>query len=74
MNTLDENDKKLDLLEQIDKYRDEGYDIRRYCSISDDFNELRFQLALTREKKRKFHIDYIIKYIFFLLNSTKYSN
>jgi len=48
MNNLDinENDDKLNLIKQIYKYEEKGYELNRHYSISDDINELKFQLAI----------------------------
>ena len=67
MNINNENDEKLDLLKQIYKYRDEGFDIDRHWSISDDINELRYHLLLLKERKSKFLIEKELKYYELLL-------
>ena len=67
MNINDENNEKVDLMRQIDKYRDEGFDIDRHCSMSDDINEIRFQLALIKDRKSKFLIEKELKYYELLL-------
>ena len=48
MNNIDinENDDKLNLIKQIYKYEEKGYKLNRHYSISDDINELKFQLAI----------------------------
>ena len=53
MNNLDinENDKKLNLIKQIYEYNNKGYKLNKYYSISDDINELKFQLAQDNERK-----------------------
>jgi len=40
MNNLDinENDDKLNLIKQIYKYEEKGYELNRHYSISDDIN------------------------------------
>ncbi len=64
MNNLDinENDDKLNLIKQIYKYNEKGYELYRHYSISDDINELKFQLAILQDNKRKFHIEKELKY------------
>ena len=64
MNNLDinENDDKLNLIKQIYKYNEKGYKLDRHYSISDDINELKFQLAILQDNKRKFHIEKELKY------------
>ena len=48
MNNLDinENDDKLNLIKQIYKYEEKGCKLNRHYSISDDINELKFQLEI----------------------------
>ena len=67
MNINDENNEKLNLLKQIYELRNEGYEIRERCSISDDINEIRYQLSLLKERKSKFLIEKELKYYEFLL-------
>ena len=66
MNNLDidinQNDKKLNLIKQIYKYKEQGYELNRHYSISDDINELKFQLAILQDNERKFHIEKELKY------------
>ena len=53
MNNLDinENDDKLNLIKQIYKYEEKGYKLNRHYSISDDINELKFQLAILQDNE-----------------------
>jgi len=55
MNNLDtnDNDKKLNLIKQIYEYDKKGYKLYKHCSISDDINELKFQLAQLQENERQ---------------------
>ena len=64
MNNLDinENDDKLNLIKQIYKYEEKGYKLNRHYSISDDINELKFQLAILKDNERKFHIEKELKF------------
>ena len=66
MNNLDidinQNDKKLNLIKQIYKYKEQGYELNRHYSMSDDINELKFQLAILQDNERKFHIEKELKY------------
>jgi hypothetical protein len=56
------NDKKL-LLKQIFEYQEKGYNLYRKYSISDDINELEFQLGILQYNERKFQIEKRIKQI-----------
>jgi hypothetical protein len=53
MNNLDinENDDKLNLIKQIYKYEEKGIKLNRHYSISDDINELKFQLAILQDNE-----------------------
>ena len=53
MNNLDinENDDKLNFIKQIYKYEEKGYKLNRHYSISDDINELKFQLAILQDNE-----------------------
>ena len=53
MNNLDinENDDKLNLIKQIYKYQEKGIKLNRHYSISDDINELKFQLAILQDNE-----------------------
>ena len=64
MNNLDinENDDKLNLIKQIYKYEEKGYELNRHYSIYDDINELKFQLAILRNDEKKFHIEKELKF------------
>ena len=70
MNNLDinENDKKLNLIKQIYKYNNKGYKLNKYYSISDDINELKFQLALLQDNERKLHIEKELKFYELIFN------
>ena len=59
---INENDKKLNLIKQINKYNDKGYKTYKHYSMSDDINELKFQLALLQDNERKFHIEKELKF------------
>ena len=48
---INENDKKLNLIKQIYKYKEQGYELNRHYSISDDINELKFQLAILQDNE-----------------------
>jgi hypothetical protein len=63
---INENDDKLNLIKQIYKYKEKGCEINRHYSISDDINELKFQLAILQDNERKFHIEKELKSYEFL--------
>lgn len=46
MDNPDINNKKLSLIKQIYEYNNRGYNLNKHYSISDDINELKYQLAL----------------------------
>ena len=65
MNNLDninENNDKLNLIKQIYKYEKKGYTLYRHYLISDDINELKYQLVLLQDNERKFHIEKELKF------------
>ena len=69
MNNLDninENNDKLNLIKQIYKYEKKGYKLYRHYLISDDINELKYQLVLLKDNERKFHIEKELKFYEFL--------
>jgi len=63
MNNLDTNDnkEKYNLLKQIYEYKGKGYELNKNYSISDDINELKYQLEILKENKLKIHIENQLK-------------
>jgi len=65
-NNNNDNNDKLNLIKQIYKYKEKGYELNRHYSISDDINELKFQLAILQDNERKFHIEKELKFYEFM--------
>ena len=63
---MNENEEKINLIKQIYEYNLKGYSLNRQYSISDDINELKFQLALLQDNERKLHIEKELKFYEFL--------
>ena len=57
---------KINLIKQIYEYNKKGYNLNKLYSISDDINELKFQLALLQNNERKLHIEKELKFYEFL--------
>ncbi len=55
MNNL-ENEEKIKLLKQIYDYERKGVKLNRRVSMSDDIEELQFELLLLQNEEREFHI------------------
>ena len=48
---INDNAEKVNLIKEIYKYNQEGYNVNKHYKISDNINELRFNLKLLEEKK-----------------------
>lgn len=63
---MNKNEEKINLIKQIYEYNKKGYNLDKQYSISDDIDELKFQLALLQENERKLHIEKELKFYEFL--------
>lgn len=54
---------KINLLHQIYEYNNKGYNLYKNYSINDDINELKFQIAILKEKERNLEIENKLKII-----------
>ena len=63
---MNENEEKINLIKQIYEYNLKGYNLNRQYSISDDINELKFQLALLQDNERRLHIEKELQFYEFL--------
>ncbi len=63
---MNENEEKINLIKQIYEYNLKGYNLDKQYSISDDIDELKFQLALLQDNERKLHIEKELKFYEFL--------
>lgn len=62
VNDVNENNDKLNLIKQIYKYNEKGYILNKHYSMSDDINELKFQLEILKENERNLHIEKELKF------------
>ena len=62
MDNIDDKDKKIELLRKIHEYENKGFTLKRPLFISNNINEIEFQLAILRNDEKKFHIEKELKF------------
>jgi hypothetical protein len=62
MDNIDDKDKKNELLRKIHEYENKGFTLKRPLFISNNINEIEFQLAILRNDEKKFHIEKELKF------------
>jgi hypothetical protein len=62
MDNIDDKDKKIELLRKIQEYENKGFTLNKLLSISNNINEIEFNLAILRNDERKFHIEKELKF------------
>jgi hypothetical protein len=62
MDNIDDKDKKIELLRKIQEYENKGFTLNKLLSISNNINEIEFNLAILRNDEKKFHIEKELKF------------
>lgn len=62
MDNIDDKDKKIELLRKIQEYENKGFTLNKLLFISNNINEIEFNLAILRNDEKKFHIEKEFKF------------